>query len=412
MKTSAHLHSALFLILTLGIGVLLFTQLVLACSKTPLVMSSPRGNPLGRGDTQDERTFSDEVEDSVAVENHPAVYVCGIGSIEGKGECLVVFADGKSLREIPLSGDLAGCNDADYHFLIGEDVYSCPVASGGTAICRNGQRLFFIPTREYVTDLLLRDGKVWTLSKKLSLDGFSLRCDGEEVLSSSGGTPLSEGLYEDSSKLYFSYSDSACGLNKIWLVEDGVASEQTVTIPDASLMDVIVRNGEKWSLVKTNKTIRIYKGDTLYSQYGFIRIGEILKQIQLFAAGDECAAVVTGYNWKLKTDRETILLGDEKYALKLDMDIYHYFGQRPQMHILTQDKVDNLLVREQGERNTEIVENAKILSKRCAMRCGSTLYIGCIPASGDGAPFVWRSGGGRMTIPLKGKLIAIWVSDS
>lgn len=193
------------------------------------------------------------------------------GAVTGR---LVLYRDGVQVLSVPAG---AGCRvslDHDLHHLAGRHLYTEYCTADGTAIGRDGEELFSYPGREFLCGLLVEGSDVLTLGQSRSGSGFSLRLNGEELMSRQDGTVASHisdnarypsgALYRDRGHLYFSYyKDDPQGGGRSWyIVEDGV--ETKVDPGREGMLDIRMKEGEMSVTVVTAGSLK----DWMYSSEG------------------------------------------------------------------------------------------------------------------------------------------------
>lgn len=394
MKSSHLLHSVVLTGQVFALCFLLFS----ACADHLMPISSPRGTPLAR---QYEGGSSFEGGDSTQTERLKSsdVFVCGI-----EGTSLVLFKNGKRSREFAMEGELALSTDSDLHFLREEDIYSVSSSTNSTSVWRNAELLFTFPSREYITDLLVRDGSVWTLSKRLVGEGFSFRKDGEELFGRDSGCYTS--LYEESSHLYFSYRDSVSLRSSLYLVEDGTAKEITPDPFAGSVVAALVKDGTLWRIINGNGSASIFEGEQSHSRVITGMPSVVCKWVELYPCGNSCAGVIANYYTFLASLRDMVFMDSESYILGDNNVVYHYFGDGPAMHIV-HGSSSEVYVEDKLEAT---LEGVPVPHPRLAAKCKEEIYICCNPAGET--PYIWRRDGATMPLPIRGSLIGIWVDDS
>lgn len=118
---------------------------------------------------------------------------------------LLLFKNHKLQLTLSLGKESSIVGDCDMHRVIEGSLYSLHPDGGRTALRKDGIDLFFLDANEYVHDILLKDGSVFTLSSTSSDNGWRLRKDGQIVCQESSAM-LMGGLYEDMGDLCFAWA--------------------------------------------------------------------------------------------------------------------------------------------------------------------------------------------------------------
>lgn len=100
---------------------------------------------------------------------------------------LVVFANGIPMMKVPVGKEYEVSSDPDTHRMIGRRLYTDYSTGDETVIKRDGVQLFRYAGRECIVDMKERGEDLYTLGQARDGDGFSFRCNGEEILSRSTG---------------------------------------------------------------------------------------------------------------------------------------------------------------------------------------------------------------------------------
>ena len=173
------------------------------------------------------------------------------GGVAGR---LVLYRDGVSAVSVPAGPSFRAGLDPDMHHLFGGHIYTEYCTDGLTVIGKDGEECFSYPGREFLCGLLVEGTDIYTLGQNRSGSGFSLRRNGEEMLSSAAGMVASHisddpdypsgALYRDGERLCFSYWQYAQdGSGREWyIVEDGETTR--VETGKNGMYDIRLRGGE------------------------------------------------------------------------------------------------------------------------------------------------------------------------
>lgn len=151
---------------------------------------------------------------------------------------VVLYRNGERILNIATGRDVSTA--ADRHYLMEGHLFTEAVHGDETVIGMDGGRLFSISGREVLKGLALQGGDVYTLSQKIGGAGFSLRKNGEEIMTREDGKVLGDlngspfyrsgALHMDGRKLCFAYSSGEEGQRSWFLVADG--TETPLTLPE------------------------------------------------------------------------------------------------------------------------------------------------------------------------------------
>lgn len=163
--------------------------------------------------------------------------------------------------------------DPDTHHWLNGNLYTEYNLYGQTVIARNGKELFRYDDREFLKGLLEIDGDIWTLGQNCSGRGFSLRCNGDEVLKKTDGVIFGdlaswthEGLYIDSGKICFCYLRETVSTNNLYKVID--SKESLHTTRSQNVHDMKISSGSV-QIVQSTYEFTLYEKD-----YSVFQIGE------------------------------------------------------------------------------------------------------------------------------------------
>ena len=119
---------------------------------------------------------------------------------------LVVYADGTPIMKVPVGTAEQASGDADMHRIINGCLYTDYATEKETIIKKNGQKLFAYDSPERIADMIVQGQNVFTLGESRSGSGFSLRCNGEVVVSREKGSLIAP-LRMDGDSLCFGFCE-------------------------------------------------------------------------------------------------------------------------------------------------------------------------------------------------------------
>ena len=188
--------------------------------------------------------------------------------------------------------------DADMHHFVGEHLYTEFRSGGKTILAQDGHTLLELDREAILAGLLPLDGKLYTLWKNRSGEGFSLLDGSDELLSRSKGQllgSLSLGAYAPSGALYQDLGEPCfCYKNgNDWYVVRG-SREEAVWKPYWPIYDVRSLDGQICFFYQgdtiDSARFRYNESETSISQSGFL----FLKSGYIYENGGEpfCAGTV------------------------------------------------------------------------------------------------------------------------
>ena len=164
--------------------------------------------------------------------------------------------------------------DPDTHHWIDGNLYTEYNLYGATVISKNGRELFRYEGQEFLKGLLILGEDVWTLGQNCKGKGFSLRCNGEVLLTSKEGiifgdltSSVHEGLYADSDKICFCYLREGVLTNNLYKVVD--VKEQLFASNSRPVLDMAILDGTV-SMVYTTDESTVYEKDGNVSKVGTV----------------------------------------------------------------------------------------------------------------------------------------------
>lgn len=119
---------------------------------------------------------------------------------------LVVYLDGIPIMKVPVGVAEQISADADMHRVINGSLYTDYTTESETIIKKNGQQLFVYDRPERIADMIIQGQDVYTLGESRSGNGFSLRCNGEVLVSREKGSLIAP-LRMDGDSLCFGFCE-------------------------------------------------------------------------------------------------------------------------------------------------------------------------------------------------------------
>lgn len=119
---------------------------------------------------------------------------------------LVVYVDGSPVMKVPAGKDMQVSADADMHRVVDGSLYTDYATDDMTVVKKNGEVLFSYDGPERISDIVVKGQDVFTLGESRKGAGFSLRRNGEVVVSREKGSLISS-LRMDGDSLCFGFCE-------------------------------------------------------------------------------------------------------------------------------------------------------------------------------------------------------------
>lgn len=199
---------------------------------------------------------------------------------------LLLMHNGEVIVRVPTSAAAHVCTDPDMHHIIGGHLYTEFSNGSRTYIGCDGKELFSFEGREFLKGLCEKDGRIYTLSEKRTGKGFTLRKDGDIIMSVLSGELLGSfnepsyrstgALYIDDGRLCFAYSSGSPASSQYYLIRDGeetsapVAGTNVLDIRSVLGKDIVIRtsaSGLTWTSARIwpESDGYLIAGDLLYN---------------------------------------------------------------------------------------------------------------------------------------------------
>ena len=163
----------------------------------------------------------------------------------GSVKCsLVVYSDNVPVMKVPVGDAYEVSSDPDMHRIIGGHLYTDYSTETETVIKKDGRQLFRYPGRESVCGLESIGDDIYILGQSREGSGFSLRKNGETVISREDGYVIGS-LVNDSDSLCFAFYErirTADGfIGRYYAFVDGKVSQMALRDDIVRIWDVAVR---------------------------------------------------------------------------------------------------------------------------------------------------------------------------
>ena len=139
----------------------------------------------------------------------------------GDGECTIaMMTEDSVLFSHPIGEEYESSGDSDMHRILGNCLYEDWSSEEEKIVKKNGEEVFRVEGREMISDMVLRDGSLYTLGAPRSKGGYVLRKDGKVLSQSPDVLPVG-GFYTDSGDLCFTGVSKENGRNSWSIVREG-----------------------------------------------------------------------------------------------------------------------------------------------------------------------------------------------
>lgn len=300
---------------------------------------------------------------------------------------LVVYEDGLPVMKVPVGDAFEISSDPDRHRIIDGYLFTDYSTAAETVVRRDGVELFRYPGCEYICGMQLIEGDLYTLGQPKDGLGFTMRKNGEVVLSNDRASLVGE-LFNDSDNLCFAF----CEQDRYYASINGSVSQVAVredvkqvwdilvcrdkVIYVATLADayapVLVIGGSMTKLSfpigATLLSCKIFKTVSSVGVEGLYRLrsGAYVSTVWLDQT-ELCEYVDKGSISALTTDGEDVFFVMNHFGRKTGGFIYRY-----------------------GEL-LDMPQGYTVISDNCVGVVDETLYVGM--SSQDGCkPIVWKDG--------------------
>ena len=183
---------------------------------------------------------------------------------------LLLLKDGEPVLTLAYGPEAPFCADPDRHHLLSGHLYTERMAGNETRIGRDGEELFRFSGREFLVGLMEDGEDLYTLSRPVSGQGFSLRKNGEPVILRTDGTPfgtLSDPSYSPTGALYrtdgplvFCFRGGYVYDYSYYLVRDGSETRLDSIPSQQSVLDIKYSGDKVFTLYSTFLKNLLYEG--------------------------------------------------------------------------------------------------------------------------------------------------------
>jgi len=168
---------------------------------------------------------------------------------------IVLFANGKKIKSIPVGDEYFIGPEPDRHRLVEDKIYTDCSFSGETIIKRDAEEVFRYKGEETIKGFMVYENNVYTLGKRLDGTGFTFRKSGELIFEGKNGEILGNICDKPTSNGAIFYDNGICFIyyrldwkegepEKRWfIVRDGNEKEIEIT-GDYNILDICVIRGE------------------------------------------------------------------------------------------------------------------------------------------------------------------------
>lgn len=375
----------------------------------------------------------------------PAVLVSAVGYPEGfdwrrdsvygavSGASLMVLHASDTVLTIPAGAPPVGTLSPDMmHFLDGH-FYVETIDGDQTVILRDGAELFRYPGREVIRGMMSGGGSLYTLGQRRSSAGFTLRKDGDLLLSSDAGYisgSMGELGYGQTGALYdggggvptFAYwrplyaEDGPLAPREWFFVENATAQRVLFAEDWEAIFDARRLSGVNcFVLMKTDGSRPVLQvGQDEYDMTGTL-IGEPAADYRLYRTGDSVKFYGT-YNYTGTGHARYSPYEPVNTACWSQSGRATFYAGEGHLYA---DSLGTAFIRTSGGRITSIAspsgtykirDTCRIFSHDCASLAGEDFYVALTPSTSGARPRLWHNGK-ETEIPVNGYLTGVYVID-
>lgn len=356
---------------------------------------------------------------------YPDDYIWQKDTAYGMVACsLIVTANGKRILELPIGDKYYLSPDPDMHRMVGGHLYSDYSSDSETIICKDGVEIFRYDGREMICGFMVRDNTVYTLGRRRSGTGLTLRRNGETVFCCEDGIPVGDiydsayptgALYEDNGELCFSYSIKYTNNIKDW-------------------RDWYVWRNGKTQLISLHPDIdkvfdiRVYKGDICIAA----NMPSATSPLVLFV-GDKRHILSDGGVWGVQNckivpgDNSLMVKGETLYnrgesvqctlwvvgGFRTILDeyarVYDFFVDGQDWGYVMSRHGDIVDVICLNGKKTPYHGFSHLMSLQCARIYEGKMYVAITPYKSGEMPTLWVDGA-ETTIPINGYLTGVYIT--
>ena len=329
---------------------------------------------------------------------------------------IVLFANGKKIKSIPVGDEYLISPEPDRHRLVEDKIYTDFSFSGETIIKCDAEEVFRYKGEETIKGFMAYENNVYTLGKRLDGTGFTFRKNGELIFEGENGEILGNICDKPTSNGAIFYDNGICFIyyrfdwkegkpEKRWfIVRDGNEKEMEIT-GDYNILDICLIRGEICYLYMRNENLTMNIA------------GRKIKLKGVFAGKNpECRFVISDNNIYLLCKMRWSKNVFQTTVLNHFGEIVFTYGGRAVYLYTENDKYACPLINDDSkrveiylnERLYAVNNNLYMLSKNCAKLSGGKFYVAFTSSDRGHYPFLWRDGSGQ-TIKLNGYLTSLEV---
>lgn len=308
---------------------------------------------------------------------------------------LVVYEEGTPVMKVPVGEAYEVSPDPDRHRIINGHLYTDYSAAAETVVKCDGRQLFRYPGREYICGMDIVGDDLYTLGQSTGGEGFTLRKNGEVVLSRDRAT-LIGGLVNDRDNLCFAFCEQVISdgkpLYRYYASVNGKVSQVAVREDIKTVWDIFVGHGRVVyvaSLVGMGAPV-VVDGESMIQLS--LPVGMSLVSCRVFNAGTSVG--VEGIcRFRNGVHCEIVWLDGKRlcvYIGKGNISAVKAYGEGVFFVMNPPDRDTAGSIYRSGEV-LEIPEGYTVMGNDCIMVKDGILYVGL--SSTDGRkPIVWKDG--------------------
>ncbi len=289
-----------------------------------------------------------------------------------------LFRNWKPILTLDVSEGSGFSTDPDMSHIIDGHLITQGLIDGKTVICKDGDELLRIPSREYLIGLLEKDDDIFILTRRGVSDGFVLRKNGTVLMERESGTVFGDfsrpsyfpngALYEDGGQycFSFSYNDGECrnvigGREMVVKYREGAGPAQ----------DIRRFNGDVEAAVGVVNYVRWSDSSLWHDDRYFVQTGEMNSESILVGRHSAFTRIGRGTLFLLPFTGATM-----------------YFSNEGVLCGVRQDESGKLMLGRNIDSDYSLLDGEFLyFSPQCGKLIGNVLILGL--SRKNGCPTVW-----------------------
>ncbi len=329
---------------------------------------------------------------------------------------IVLFANGKKIKSIPVGDEYLIGPEPDRHRLVEDKIYTDFSFSGETIIKRDAEEVFRYKGEETIKGFMVYENNVYTLGKRLDGTGFTFRKSGELIFEGKNGEILGNICDKPTSNGAIFYDNGICFIycrldwkegkpeKKWFIVRDGNEKEIEIT-GDYNILDICVIRGEICYVYNRSENLTMNIAGRKFKLKG-VFAGKNTEC--RFVISDDNIYLLCNMRWSKNVSQTTVLNHFGEIVFSSGGHAIYLYAENDKYACPFIDDDSGRVKIYLNERLYAVNNNLYMLSKNCAKLSGGKFYVAFTSSDRGHYPFLWRDGSGQ-TIKLNGYLTSLEV---